>query len=555
MIYGITLSRSCIFLFLLIVCRLVQAAEIHVPADFPTIQEGLSAAQSGDSVIVAAGVYQENIIWPTIDGIRLSGEDPNATIVRGDGSARCLSCTHPCSITLHIENLIFENGGDLQYGFFGGGVFVENSNFSIENCWFRNNESGMGSLAVRNSVYYIRQCRFTGNTAAPMQSETGGAGLYAEGSGLATECSFEGNTILYGDGSGAFIKGDSVIDRCTFKDNQREYSDSLGGALAIGYGNTIVQNCIFIENSGPASALLILGSCEVINNLFVDNQGESENFGGTIVVGVSASIRFNTFTDNTNASLFFLSTGNESDVHHNILDKSVEYLGGSEPNTVSFHHNDYWPAALPDAPGEGEFRASPQFVQGALGGCYLSQVSAGQPGTSPCVDAGMAAATPPDGTTATNEIPDTALPDIGYHYPFSDPPPPPETPTPEMTPVPSDCTEPGVTIEMPAKLYHEGDVCWCDVMICNPDQNAYEDIPLFVVLDVYGAFYFAPGWSPFDYILTTVQPGLSRREVIPPFYWPSGAGNVETAVCYSAMTNPQMTELLGRMDTWIFSWN
>ncbi|MCC6427205.1 MAG: hypothetical protein IT435_10340 [Phycisphaerales bacterium] len=33
------------------------AADLHVPADYPTIQAGIDAASDGDSVVVAPGTY------------------------------------------------------------------------------------------------------------------------------------------------------------------------------------------------------------------------------------------------------------------------------------------------------------------------------------------------------------------------------------------------------------------------------------------------------------------------------------------------------------------
>ena len=38
------------------------AGTINVPADRPTIQAGVDAAQSGDTVLVAAGKYRENVV-------------------------------------------------------------------------------------------------------------------------------------------------------------------------------------------------------------------------------------------------------------------------------------------------------------------------------------------------------------------------------------------------------------------------------------------------------------------------------------------------------------
>jgi hypothetical protein len=36
---------------------------IYVPSQYPTIQQGLNAAQYGDTVLVAAETYLENITW------------------------------------------------------------------------------------------------------------------------------------------------------------------------------------------------------------------------------------------------------------------------------------------------------------------------------------------------------------------------------------------------------------------------------------------------------------------------------------------------------------
>ena len=74
--------------------------------------------------------------------------------------------------------------------------------------------------------------------------------------------------------------------------------------------------------------------------------------------------------------------------------------------------------------GKGILHKDPLFVSGLLGDFFLSNRSAGQAATSPCVDAGSDQA----GvlglsryTTRTDRVPDTGVVDLGYHHRFLDP--------------------------------------------------------------------------------------------------------------------------------------
>ena len=81
--------RMGIFVFCTVIFATlsVRAEVIHVPGDQPSINQGLYAASFGDTVLVAADTYYENIIWPQIDGINLIGEGSESTIIDGGGVA------------------------------------------------------------------------------------------------------------------------------------------------------------------------------------------------------------------------------------------------------------------------------------------------------------------------------------------------------------------------------------------------------------------------------------------------------------------------------------
>lgn len=118
------------------------------------------------------------------------------------------------------------------------------------------------------------------------------------------------------------------------------------------------------------------------------------------------------------------------------------------------------------------------------------------------------------------------------------------------------CDTLGVTLYMPATDFTWPETCSCSVTICNPDANTYTDVPLFVILDIYGSLFFAPGFTPgAQWYTVDVPPGETEVSVLPAFTWPPGTGTGNGIIWYSAMTNPAMTALWGAMDTWTFGWH
>jgi hypothetical protein len=66
--------------------------------------------------------------------------------------------------------------------------------------------------------------------------------------------------------------------------------------------------------------------------------------------------------------------------------------------------------------GIGNFSVDPMFETGPQGDYYLSHASSGQAADSPCIDAGDPNSVLIIGTTRTDELDDTGIVDIGYHY-------------------------------------------------------------------------------------------------------------------------------------------
>ena len=61
------LIQALVISLLLCFLSSVRAADIWVPDNYASIQTGLNAASTGDTVWVRDGTYYENVDWPSVD--------------------------------------------------------------------------------------------------------------------------------------------------------------------------------------------------------------------------------------------------------------------------------------------------------------------------------------------------------------------------------------------------------------------------------------------------------------------------------------------------------
>jgi endonuclease/exonuclease/phosphatase family metal-dependent hydrolase len=139
---------------------------------------------------------------------------------------------------------------------------------------------------------------------------------------------------------------------------------------------------------------------------------------------------------------------------------------------------------------------------------------------------------------------------------------PTNTPQPTITPTPTAtlptatpaCTDWSAGITMPAEIFAAGDLCYCYVHVCNPADYSESGLPLFVILDVYGTLFFGPDFSEFNYYRIFLPPGWTFVEVLPEFYWPDDVGSAMGIRWYAALTDPDITRIVGQWDMFEFGW-
>ncbi len=146
----------------------------------------------------------------------------------------------------------------------------------------------------------------------------------------------------------------------------------------------------------------------------------------------------------------------------------------------------------------------------------------------------------------------------GYTPTPSPTPDPVVSPTPTWLPAtatPESCNTLGVSLWMPAHVFYPDDPCSLEITICNPFDRSFDQVPLLIVLEIWGSYYFAPSFSDYDYyIIDQIPPGITNLVIIPPFEWPSDVGSAEGIRVYGAMTELSRRYLFGTYDLFQFSW-
>jgi predicted outer membrane repeat protein len=310
------------------------AAEAHsttilVPDDAPTIQDGISASVSGDTVLVMPGVYSGqgnraiNFVGRSITLISESGPDETVidcetynrgfyfvndedttavvsgfTVLNGKagfgGGAYCEGGSSPT-----FSNMVFE---DCQGTTYGGGIYCEASSSPIlDRVTFVSCSSGRGGgVYCRNHASPVfRDVLFDGNYAA---ESGGGLHCHWSSSSMLLRVAFVGNEAAdEGGGLACGIWCDLTMDDVVFNGNRAHRG---GGLYCSDTGRSALTEGRFLGNSATlmGGGMYVTGvdtSCELASCLFAGNSAECTGGGAMITSSAHALLSDAVFQGNS----------------------------------------------------------------------------------------------------------------------------------------------------------------------------------------------------------------------------------------------------------------
>jgi hypothetical protein len=217
--------QICLVLFLISTTALAQNT-IRVPADQPTIQAAINAAATGDTVLVAPGIYVEHINFNGKAITLTSSDGAASTIIDGGGVGTVVTFNQNETAGASLNGFTIRNG----HAIFGAGINITAASPAITNNMITGN-SGIDGIGIylRDSSSLIQGNTVTGNLENMGSGGGGGGGIHITGSSGVT--------------SNAIVSGNVVTN------NHVNNGGAGGGILVDFYASALIQNNYIAGNS------------------------------------------------------------------------------------------------------------------------------------------------------------------------------------------------------------------------------------------------------------------------------------------------------------------
>lgn len=323
--YNTLIKITGLFLFVLSTAH-ATVWYVHPDSTLNSIIVALSSCSDDDTVLVAAGTYNENIRWPNTQGIDLVSESgPDTTIIDGRGLSYVFLITQPVDSTTIISGFTIQNGyyvgggihcfggsllitnnviADNRADFVGGGIYCVQASPIIRNNTITRNIAGIwgGGICCRDgSAPTIVNNTIRGNTA-----DMTGGGIFCDNSSP----TIFGNTISLnvatqtGGGITCWRSSANII----YNTITRNIAGNHGGGIYCWLSSPNIDSCTISSNNSDG-VYCESSSNPVINyNDIVDNTGYGVlNVDSTVLINAE----YNWWGDSTGPGGVGPGTGDE----------------------------------------------------------------------------------------------------------------------------------------------------------------------------------------------------------------------------------------------------
>ena len=308
---------------------------------FASIQYGINASSTYDTVLVQPGTYVENIDLSgrhiTVGSLFLTTQDTtyiSQTVIDGNGSGSVVIIENVDYIT-GLSGFTITNGFADDYAESGGGIYCWESSPSLDNLVISGNSANLygggiycgdntGNLGpnLDNVIISDNNAAFGGgiccNYSSPnMQNVTVsdndagiGGGVYCLGSDpILMNVTISGNSIGIENGGGIYCSfSNPILKNVTISNN---YAGGFGGGIYYDNSSPNMQNVTISDNLSPASGIYCNNSDLVIANAILwGNMGSqiSVHSGSTIITYSNIEGGW-TGTGNINNDPLFVNSG------------------------------------------------------------------------------------------------------------------------------------------------------------------------------------------------------------------------------------------------------
>ena len=395
----------CIFTLYIGTCLNNAIAEIiHVPKDYPTIQQGIDTAINGDTVLVADGTYKgignRDIDFKGKDIIVVSENGAESTIIDCENEGRGFYFYSGETKKAILSGFTITNGTSVDT--YRGAICCMNSSPTIENNVIVENNGG--GIYCHSSSVVIRNNKINANN-----SKRDGGGICCINSFPDILNNDISKNSSSGEGSGIYLQGTEAV----IVDNTINYNKTLirGGGVSIDGISTVVGNIIYGNSAQGEGGGVLLHSATpyFANNLISNNTAGS---GAGIYCSWIAKPKIVNCTISANSASYIGGGIVCSQYSAPTLINSI--IWSNKPDGINIGTTAIIDVIYSDiqegCPGEGNINADPLFVDAKNGDYHLQD-------NSPCISSGIMTDDVPvtdiDGNPRSN--PSGSRPDMGCY--------------------------------------------------------------------------------------------------------------------------------------------